>query len=54
MHDAGGEARYIDEMIWGIEDDFMHTQKYIEDVAGDLSHELARPSGWKDETWTER
>lgn len=44
----------MDEFIWGVEDDFMHTQKYIEDEAKEISHELRRPYGWKDATWTER
>jgi len=54
LNDAGTDARYMDEFIWGVEDDFMHTQKYIEDNAKEISHELTRPYGWKDATWTER
>ena len=54
LHNGGADAKVVDEFIWGVEDDFMHTQKYIENEARDISNELARPSGWKDATWTER
>lgn len=56
MLEKDGEgAAYLDEMIWGVEDDFMHTQNYIEDeykeIVDDFSIDMDE---WKSESWTQR
>ena len=57
LEHQGQGAQYLDELVWGVEDDLMSTQKDIENdfygIENDFSHAYNYDK-WSKETWSQR